>query len=153
MARSKKMKRQWMSVIANGFAGVAAVCILQGIATTVVVIPPAHAGSDALSQIQSMLVGIQLTPQQKQQIEGIVIQTLPQIQNVLSASQREQLKTALTDGKDLKQAMMSLNLSMLQKRKLLNIAQLLRSQISEILTDAQKQQLEQNLRKQLQTNH
>ncbi|CAN1212538.1 hypothetical protein TUMEXPCC7403_20185 [Tumidithrix helvetica PCC 7403] len=136
------MKKQWMAMIASGLIG-----------TTLFAIPPAQADTNSLTKMFPVLVGIQLTPAQQAQLEGLSDRAMPQILNLLSSEQQAQFKAALAEGNGIGRAMMSLNLSMSQKLKLRNIAQSLRSQLTTILTDEQQQQLTQNLRSQLQGNH
>ena len=90
--------------------------------------------------------GIDLTKDQEQQIAALSKSTISKINAQLSAGQQQQIKTALDEGKDLKTAVQSVNLSFRQKRSMQGILQNMQSEMKEILTPAQYQQWEQNNR-------
>lgn len=92
------------------------------------------------------LKGIDLTKEQEQQIASLSKRTIAEINAKLSAEQRQQINTALDEGKDLKTATQSVNLSFRQKRSMQGILQTMQSEMGEILTPAQYRQWEQNNR-------
>jgi Spy/CpxP family protein refolding chaperone len=90
--------------------------------------------------------GIDLTKDQEQQIASLSKSTISKINAQLNAGQQQQIKTALDEGKDLRTAVQSVNLSFRQKRSMQGILQNMQSEMKEILTPAQYQQWEQNNR-------
>jgi hypothetical protein len=103
------------------------------------------ADTNSLAQLFPALVGVQLTPTQQTQLESLRNQTLPQMQNLLSPEQQKLFNTALSEGKGVRIAAQSLELSITQRLQMRKILRPLRSQIDTILTPAQKQQVEQNI--------
>jgi Spy/CpxP family protein refolding chaperone len=92
------------------------------------------------------LEGVQLTPEQQAQLAEISGQALIEVQSLLSPEQIEQLNTALTQGQSLRVALSSLNLSGAQQHALREEFQSLRSQLAEVLTPEQQQQIMHNAR-------
>jgi Spy/CpxP family protein refolding chaperone len=98
----------------------------------------------SLTQLFPALVGVPLTPTQQTQLERLSDQILPQVQQLLSPAQQSQFKAALAQGKGVRAAALSLNLSITQRMQILKTVQPLRSQINTILTPEQQQQVQQN---------
>lgn len=86
---------------------------------------------------------LNLSPEQRAQMQTIRQQALVQAQAVLSTDQKAQLKTALQNGEDMRSAMSSLNLTTEQKTKLREIMQSTQAQFDVVLTPEQRQQLQQ----------
>jgi Spy/CpxP family protein refolding chaperone len=101
----------------------------------------AQAKPASLTQLFPALVGIQLTPEQQAQLAALNNQTLAQIQSMLSPKQQSQFNTALSQGKGMRNALSSVDLSISQRRKFRNQMQNMRSQLTQILTPEQQQQL------------
>ncbi|MBD2151334.1 hypothetical protein H6F44_14560 [Pseudanabaena sp. FACHB-1277] len=113
-------------------------------------VPPSIAQGNAskpyiTSQLPA-LKGLDLTVEQGQQIAALSERTIAEVNAKLSAEQQQQIKTALNEGKDLRTAIQSANLSFRQKRSMQGILQNMQSEMKGILTPAQYQQWEQNIR-------
>ena len=104
------------------------------------------ASKPSITSQSPALNGIDLTKDQEQQIASLSKSTISKINAQLNAGQQQQIKTALDEGKDLRTAVQSVNLSFRQKRSMQGILQNMQSEMKEILTPAQYQQWEQNNR-------
>lgn len=93
--------------------------------------------------------GIQLTEQQKAQMQAIREQTRSQIQAVLTPEQRQQFQAAMGSGQKRRSAFADMNLSEQQKTQIREIMRSAKSQAEAVLTPAQRQQL-QTIREQKQ---
>lgn len=124
---------RWMGWIASGL--IVSVSALPSVAQT----------QSNLTQLFPALVGVQLTPKQ-QQLWSLSQQTLPQLRSVLTPEQQIQFNTALTQGKSVRVAALSLNLSATQRFQILNILKTTRSQLATILTPSQLQTVQQNIK-------
>ena len=93
--------------------------------------------------------GIQLTEQQKAQMQAIREQTRSQIQAVLTLEQRQQFQAAMGSGQKRRSAFADMNLSEQQKTQIREIMQSAKTQAEAVLTPAQRQQL-QTIREQKQ---
>ncbi len=129
------MKDKIITAIAIGWA-----------VTSLVVVTPAQAQAAQLTQLFPALVGIELKPTQKAKLEQLSQQTLPEIRRLLSSAQIPQFDVAIDRGQSVRVALFSLNLSTAQKFKLNRKLQSVRSQLGQILTPEQQQQLAQNAR-------
>ncbi len=116
------------------------------VATTPVVSALAQAQPVALTQLFPALVGVNLQPTQQERLEQISQQTIPKIQRLLTSEQAKQFDAALADGKSVRVALFSLDLSGSQKFKLARELQSARSKFTPILTSQQQQQVAQNAR-------
>ncbi|MBD1929548.1 P pilus assembly/Cpx signaling pathway, periplasmic inhibitor/zinc-resistance associated protein [Trichocoleus sp. FACHB-90] len=94
----------------------------------------------------SGLMGIELTPQQKTKIEQIRSNTRSQIENILTAEQKNKFKAAVGEGQDMRRAFAAMNLSDQQKTQLQGIFQSAASQFSATLTQEQRQKIMENMR-------
>jgi len=118
-------------------------------------LPPAIAGkvvaskSTLTTQFPS-LRGITLSSTQEEKIMELANRTISEVETKLTAEQRQQIKTALAEGKDLRSAALSLNLSWGQKMSLRGTLQSMQSELKQILSSAQYDQLEQNVRNRMQ---
>jgi Spy/CpxP family protein refolding chaperone len=99
------------------------------------------------------LLGVQLTPTQQTQLERLRSQTLPQVQNLLSPEQQEQFYMALSEGKEVRVAVLSFNLSVTQRLQIRNILCPMQSRVEAILTPEQQQQIQQNIQALQQQKH
>jgi LTXXQ motif family protein len=129
------MKNRWIALTIGGL-----------LLTAPTFTPAARAETGSLTQLFPALVGIQLMPAQQVQLKQLSQQTLPQVQQLLSAEQLAQFNTALTKGQSVRLALTSLDLSIPQQFKLHRVLQSARSQLTHILTPEQQQQLMQNAR-------
>ncbi|NWF58076.1 MAG: hypothetical protein HXY43_01835 [Fischerella sp.] len=96
---------------------------------------------------------IELTDQQKTQLQQINAKVRSQVEQVLTPKQREQIKTAMQTGQPPQQAFAALNFTPQQKSQLQQIFVSMRQQQEAVLTPQQKQQLDQyrqNLQRQQQ---
>jgi hypothetical protein len=125
------MFKQWLSPSISGLA---------------VTVPMVSYAQSSLTQMFPILQGISLTPQQTTQIEALRDQMLPQLFQLLTPVQKTQLQAELATGKGLRASVLSLNLSMPQRLKMMPLLQGMQSQVTQILTPAQQQQARQNLR-------
>ncbi len=105
----------------------------------------AQADTNSLTQWFPALVGVQLVPTQRTQLEMLTQQTLPQVQRLLTPEQQTQFSSAIAEGKSMREAALSLNLSMKQRLQVFNVLQTTRSQLKAILTSEQRQQLQSNM--------
>nr|RNJ65946.1 MAG: hypothetical protein EDM05_28315 [Leptolyngbya sp. IPPAS B-1204] len=128
------MNRRWIAVMLG----------VPILVTPMVKIPVAQAEPLPLTQLFPALEGIQLTPEQRDQLETLAYQTLPQIQSVLTPDQQTQFASTLAAGKGMRVALSSLNLSVTQQLELRNLLQSTRAQVSQTLTPEQQLQLQTN---------
>jgi len=89
---------------------------------------------------------LNLTTQQEASLSQIRVQSLAQLERILSPEQRDQFKAALLQGKDLRGAIAAMNLTPDQQNQLRQTIQSIRTQIDSTLTPGQKQQLRQSFR-------
>ncbi|WP_373539428.1 hypothetical protein [Chamaesiphon sp.] len=109
-----------------------------------VVVIPAIAQPMALTQLFPALVEIELQSSQQASLEQLSRQTLPGVKRLLNPSQAQQFDAALKQGKSVRVALVSLNLSKSQQLGLSRKLQSMRSQLTQILTPEQQQQVTQN---------
>jgi hypothetical protein len=128
------MKTQWMAWMA--IIPIAAVPITASVA---------RAETTSLTQLFPALTGVQLTPQQQSELQNLSDQTLPKVRELLTSEQQAQFNKFLAEGKGVRGAVLSLNLSIRQKRQISNILQPLKSKASSILTPTQQQQVQRNM--------
>jgi hypothetical protein len=112
--------------------------------TSLIVGNPAQAQPAQLTQLFPALVGIELQPTQQVKLEQLSQQTLPEVRQLLSPEQVPQFDAVLKQGRSVRVAVFSLNLSTAQQFKLTRKLQSVRSQLTQILTSEQQQQLMQN---------
>jgi hypothetical protein len=127
------MKVQWMSWLMSGV-------IVAGASASAL----AQTSSNTLTQLFPALVGVPLTPTQTIQLERLSQQTLPQLQALLTPAQQIQFNQALAQGKGVRAAALSTNLSAKQQLQMLRVLQTARSQIASLLTLGQQRQIQQN---------
>lgn len=89
--------------------------------------------------------GIELTPQQQEQLTQIRRDTRAQIQKVLTPKQQEQFKTAVQSGENRQAAFAAMKLTKEQQTKLQGILQSARTKTEAILTPEQRQQVQQSI--------
>jgi hypothetical protein len=130
------MFKQWLPLCTSGL-------VLATTMVTSLTLPVAAESS--LPQMFPVLQGITLTPQQTTDLQALRDNMLPQLTQVLTPAQKEQLQAELNAGKGLRAAVLSLNLSMSQRLQIMRLLQGMQSQITQILTPAQQQQARQNL--------
>jgi hypothetical protein len=128
------MEFRWMAWMASGLI------------VSVSVFPSAaQADSTTLTQLFPALVGVRLTPEQRSQLESLSEKTLPQVRNLLTLEQQAHFNDALAQGKGVRAAVMSLNLSVAQRWQIFNLLQTARSQLATLLTSEQQRQIQQNI--------
>lgn len=86
--------------------------------------------------------GIELTEQQKAQMQAIRKNTSAQIQAILTPQQRQQFQAAMGSGQKRRSAFMDMNLSDQQKSQIREIMQSAKAQAEAVLTPEQRQQLQ-----------
>lgn len=86
--------------------------------------------------------GVELTEQQKAQMQTIREQTSSQIQAVLTPEQRQQFQAAMGSGQKRRSAFADMNLSDQQKSQIREIMRSAKSQAEAVLTPQQRQQLQ-----------
>ena len=106
--------------------------ILFGIIATVLFANPLT----ALAQPENL----NLTPEQKIQLEEVRVETKAEVKNILTAQQQEQFQTLTSQGQPKLEAIQQLNLSEDQKIQMRKIMQSLRQRMANILTREQKEQ-------------
>jgi periplasmic protein CpxP/Spy len=87
------------------------------------------------------LAGIDLTPQQKDQLGQIRKDSRAQIASILTPEQTSQLKASLQQGSDLKKSLSGMNLSPEQESKLKEVQRSTREKVQALLTPEQKRQI------------
>jgi hypothetical protein len=127
---------------------------LQGLVTRSLVVTalvtccvtlPGMATESPLPQMFPILQGINLTAQQTTDLQALRGKMLPQLTQLLTPDQKEQLKAELAAGKGLRAAVLSLNLSPSQRVQIMQLLKGMQSQITQILTPEQQQRARQNL--------
>jgi hypothetical protein len=113
-------------------------------ATPVAAVAQTQPGS--LTQLFPALVGIELKPAQRSQLVQLSQQTLPKVQNLLSAEQLKQFNASLLKGQSVRNSLSALDLSFAQKLRLRNVLQSVKSQLNQTLTPEQQRQAMQNAR-------
>ncbi|MEC4818527.1 MAG: hypothetical protein SAK29_35435 [Scytonema sp. PMC 1069.18] len=96
------------------------------------------------------LAEVELSLQQKSQLEDIRKNTRSQVESILTLPQQNQFQTALLEGNSFFAAVKAMNLSPKQQRQLRKVMESTRSQVVSTLTLQQRQQILQNLRTQWQ---
>jgi hypothetical protein len=132
------MFKQWLPLCTSGL-------VLTTTMVTSLTFPVVSHAESPLPQMFPVLQGITLTPQQTADIQTLRNQMLPQLMQVLTPAQKEQLQAELDAGKGLRVAVLSLNLNMSQRLQIMRLLQGMQTQITQILTPAQQQQARQNL--------
>jgi hypothetical protein len=136
--------KEWQggNLMNNPCTAIAIGCVV----TSLIVVNPAQAQPAQLTQLFPALVGIKLQPTQKAKLEQLSQQTLPVVRQLLSPEQAPQFDALLKQGQSVRVAIFSLNLSTGQKFRLTRKLQSVRSQLGQILTPEQQQQIAQNAR-------
>ncbi|MEE3717361.1 Spy/CpxP family protein refolding chaperone [Tumidithrix elongata RA019] len=88
-----------------------------------------------------------LTEQQKTQLDQIRKSTRAQIEGIVTPDQKQQVKTAIDNGEDFREAMDSV-LSSEQKTQIRAIMQASRKQMQAVLTPEQQQKMRQHMQQQ-----
>lgn len=126
------------------------------LALTVVAAPlavqaePKQSNQPAQPQVQTPTkpVGVELTQQQKSQMNEIRRDTRARIEKLLTPQQQEQFKAALQSRQGGQAAFAAMKLSPEQQTQLQGILQSAQSRAEAILTPEQRQQLQQNFQQQ-----
>jgi hypothetical protein len=113
-------------------------------ATPVATVAQTQPGS--LTQLFPALVGIELKSAQRSQLLQLSQQTLPKVQNLLSAEQLKQFNASLLQGQSVRNSLSALDLSFGQKLRLRNVLQSVKAQLNQTLTPDQQRQAMQNAR-------
>jgi Spy/CpxP family protein refolding chaperone len=128
------MKTQWLPWMAS-----ALILVVPAVPSV------AKAETNSLTHMFPALVGVELTPLQQTQLQNLSKQTLPRVRRQLNPEQKAQFNSALSQGKGVRVALMSLKLSIGQQLQIRKILQPLQSEISSILTPEQQRQVQQNM--------
>jgi Spy/CpxP family protein refolding chaperone len=112
-------------------------------------VPAAQAQTIPFDTIED-ISGIQLTPQQQEQLTQISRQVQSQVAGILTPQQQTQWQQIKAQRQAMRQAIAQLNLTSSQKSQLQQIFRTTRGQVSTILTPEQKRQLQQTLRSRIQ---
>lgn len=121
--------------------------ILSGLVAIPLVFPQmlvAETNND-LSQIFPALTGVKLTSVQQKQLSALAEKTLPEVKKEFSSEQKQKFDQILASGKGVKTAIQSLELPLPQMLKQAQLLKNLRSQINQILTPDQQQQVMRNV--------
>lgn len=94
------------------------------------------------AQNKPQFAGVELTQQQKDQMEQIRRDTRVQIEQLLTPQQREQFKTAMQNRQGGRAAFAAMNLSPEQQTKMRTILQSSKSRAEAVLTAQQRQQIQ-----------
>lgn len=120
-----------------------------GLAASVFTFSPlAMANTNSASGSFALPAEVQLEPEQETQLTELKEQTKTRLEDVLSSEQQAQLEASLDRGESFRDSVQALDLSFRQRRKVRNIFQDVRSQVSTILTPEQKELIEQEARSQ-----
>jgi periplasmic protein CpxP/Spy len=116
----------------------------SSVITALVIVAPAQAQPVALTQLFPALIDVELQPHQQASLEQLSQQTLPAVKQLLSPQQVQQFDAALQQGKSVRVALFSIDLTKSQQFTVSRKLQSVRSQLSEILTPTQQQQVMKN---------
>ena len=131
------MNKQLISWLASGLI----------ISTFLIFSSMAQADSNSTGFFPPALAGIELTSLQKEQFQAVREQTQSQLKTLLSTEQQLNLRNALDQGQEMREAIKSLDLSFRQRRQMKDIMQTMRSEVESILTPDQIQNRRQNSQK------
>ena len=98
--------------------------------------------SSGQAQNKPRFAGVELTQQQKDQMEQIRRDTRAQIEQILTPQQREQFKTAMQNRQGGRAAFAAMNLSPEQQTQMRTIMQSSKSRAEAVLTVEQRQQIQ-----------
>ncbi|NET38502.1 MAG: P pilus assembly/Cpx signaling pathway, periplasmic inhibitor/zinc-resistance associated protein [Cyanothece sp. SIO1E1] len=104
------------------------------------------ANPERQQNIQAVLATLDLSEDQKDELEAIRTETRSQIEAILTSDQKLAFQAAIAEAQNPQEALQSLDLSAEQKDQLQAIKQSSRQQISSVLTAEQRRQLRQELR-------
>lgn len=135
------MKLKLMPVLAGAIALAAAVVPDSVAAQTSQ--PQQPAPNQA--QTRPQLAGVEITPQQQDQLNKLRSDTRTQIESILTPQQREEFKTAMRTNQNPQTAFSNLKLSNQQQTQLQGIMQSARARAEAILTPEQRQQIQKNM--------
>ena len=102
------------------------------------------------SQAKPQLAGVEITPQQQEQLAKLSRDTRAQIEAVLSPQQQEQFKTAMQSRQAPQNTFANMNLSTEQQNQLQGIMQTAQTRAEAILTPEQRQKIQQNMQQNMQ---
>ncbi|MDJ0727613.1 MAG: Spy/CpxP family protein refolding chaperone [Prochloraceae cyanobacterium] len=127
--------------------------VIIGITATTVLSLPLQANAQfnrqqSQEKFAELLGNLDLTQSQKARLREIKAESKADIEEVLTSSQKNSLKSALASGESQKEALMNLNLSSSQRSEIRDIMQSKRREIQSILTAEQRQQLREEMRSQ-----
>ncbi len=127
---------------------------LAAIAATAISLTPtaAKAQLPLVTEIFPFLSGIELTSQQKIQLADLGSQALSQFEQIVTADQRTQFRTALGQGKSLAEALTVMNITPQQQTQLQGAFRTATQQLISTLTPAQRQKILQNMQTLLQVS-
>lgn len=102
------------------------------------------------SQASPQLAGVEITPQQQQQLAKLSSDTRAQIEAVLSPQQQEQFKIAMQSRQAPQNTFANMKLSAEQQTQLQGIMQTAQTRAEAILTPEQRQRIQQNIQQNMQ---
>lgn len=100
------------------------------------------------AQEKPQIAGVEITPQQQQQLAKLSSDTRTQIEAILSPQQREQFKVAMQSRQAPQATFANMKLSAEQQTQLQGIMQSAQARAESILTPEQRQKIQQNLQPQ-----
>lgn len=117
--------------------------IAAGVMAIAITATPALVKAESYQIAQSFpgLEGINLSQDQKTQINSIYKNIGSQFNSILTENQQKKFESIIKNGGDVQEAFAAVNLSNNQKQQLQEIIQSARSQIESVLTQEQIQQL------------
>lgn len=135
-------KTKLMSLFAGAIALSAAISPIAVNAQTAAPQPSNCAGA---TKGMGKMAGINLSAEQRAQMEQIRTETRAQIEGVLTPEQRQQWQAATQNGQRRRGAMAALNLSQAQQTQIRQIMESSRDRATAVLTPEQRQQVEQRM--------
>lgn len=105
--------------------------------------------SEDITETFPVLEGVNLTEEQKVQLEEVGQETRAQMEDILSDEQRSQFRETFEQGGTFREAMESANITSDQKSQIRAAIQSSRSKIQKIITPEQRRQLIRNIRAQM----
>ncbi len=101
-----------------------------------------------MPMMQTVLENLELTEAQQQQVSEIRQSTRSQIGDILTPEQRSQLQAVVLEGADLQEGVAAMNITEQQREDIRGIVQSARGDLQGLLTDEQRSTLRQTLRAQ-----
>jgi Spy/CpxP family protein refolding chaperone len=125
--------------------------ILAGLSSLILQLAPVPALAQTTpapvdpAQIFAVLEDLNLSPEQKTQLQQLAQSTRSQIEAILTPEQLDLLRSKMAEGQRLREVLPQLELTLEQRRQVLPITQSARAQVNSILTPEQQEQIQQSL--------